>query len=210
MSNGPVVRLSTQPRILPQSTKMDLHFHCAFRFRRAQWLAHMLDSLVRVSRRVRWTAYFETTDCRRQSQRPTRAAVFPTPLPRQWSQKHHRKKPTYEPEGQASSYPTRRSLRMSGYNTFTEVKATFHKSQTRQFAGRGPTKRKVHLSRERITPAESWDLTTGIINHAKGWIPQSHFSSTSLPLSGFTYSWTLSSKFFSTFPRGTSSLSDSC
>ena len=34
--------------------------------------------------------------------------------------------------------------------------------------------------------------------------------STRLLLSGFTYSWTLSSKFFSTFPHGTCSLSDSC
>ena len=31
-----------------------------------------------------------------------------------------------------------------------------------------------------------------------------------LPLNGFTYSWTLSSKFFSTFPHGTCPLSDSC
>ena len=29
----------------------DLYFHCAFRFRRTQWLAYMLNSLVRVSRR---------------------------------------------------------------------------------------------------------------------------------------------------------------
>ena len=42
-----------------------------------------------------------------------------------------------------------------------------------------------------------------------GWIPQISFSFICLPLSGFTYSWTLSSKFFSTFPHGTCPLSDS-
>ena len=40
----------------------DLHFHCAFGFRRALRLAHMLDSLVRVSRRVGWMADQLATD----------------------------------------------------------------------------------------------------------------------------------------------------
>lgn len=42
-----------------------------------------------------------------------------------------------------------------------------------------------------------------------GWIPQANFSFICLPQSNFTYSWTLSSKFFSTFPHGTCPLSDS-
>ena len=44
-----------------------LHFHCAFRFRRAHWLAHMLDSLVRVSRRVGRAANRFATDPMRLS-----------------------------------------------------------------------------------------------------------------------------------------------
>ena len=44
-------------KILPQPTRAGLHFHFAFRFRSTQWLAHMLNSLVRVSRRVRQIAY---------------------------------------------------------------------------------------------------------------------------------------------------------
>ena len=43
------------------------------------------------------------------------------------------------------------------------------------------------------------------------WIPRADCAdSTRLPLNGFTPSWTLSSKFFSTFPEGTCRLSVSC
>jgi hypothetical protein len=48
---------------------VDLHFHCAFRFRRAPWLAYMLDSLVRVSRRVGWGADRFATDPERHRER---------------------------------------------------------------------------------------------------------------------------------------------
>jgi hypothetical protein len=43
-------------KVIPfQSNRVDLYFHYAFGFP-AQQLAHMLDSLVRVSRRVGWVA----------------------------------------------------------------------------------------------------------------------------------------------------------
>ena len=50
---------------------------------------------------------------------------------------------------------------------------------------------------------------------APGLAPRVEFpgrlcGSVRFPLNGFTYSWTLSSKFFSTFPHGTCSLSASC
>ena len=44
---------------------IDFYFHCASRFRKTLRLAHMLHSLVRVSRRVGWVTYFDTADyCR--------------------------------------------------------------------------------------------------------------------------------------------------
>ena len=52
--DGPVVRPRHRRRGIPPETtaRAVLCFHCASRFRNTQRLAHMLDSLVRVSRRV--------------------------------------------------------------------------------------------------------------------------------------------------------------
>ena len=46
----------------PRARRPPFHFHCASGFRRAPWLAHMLDSLVRVSRRAGWVADRFATD----------------------------------------------------------------------------------------------------------------------------------------------------
>lgn len=66
-----------------------------------------------------------------------------------------------------------------------------------------PTITAVTLNRARghLKSFKSWA-------NGKTWISPSGYSGLfRLPLSGFTYSWTLSSKFFSTFPHGTCSLS---
>ena len=48
-ADAPPPRVTTDLRSCRQTT---LHFHCAFEIRQSQSLAHMLDSLVRVSRRA--------------------------------------------------------------------------------------------------------------------------------------------------------------
>lgn len=48
-AGAPPPRVTTDLRSCRQTT---LHFHCAFEIRQSQSLAHMLDSLVRVSRRA--------------------------------------------------------------------------------------------------------------------------------------------------------------
>ena len=48
-AGAPPPRVTTDLRSCRQTT---LHFHCAFEIRQSQLLAHMLDSLVRVSRRA--------------------------------------------------------------------------------------------------------------------------------------------------------------
>ena len=48
-ADAPPPRMTTDLRSCRQTT---LHFHCAFEIRQSQSLAHMLDSLVRVSRRA--------------------------------------------------------------------------------------------------------------------------------------------------------------
>src|SRR6218665_2830487 len=67
---NPPVRGRTDPTQAGRSP--GLHFHCAFGFRSAQRLAHMLDSLVRVSRRVGQVTGRFATDPRRDAGRARR------------------------------------------------------------------------------------------------------------------------------------------
>ena len=72
-------RAGSAPRragILPGQTRACLHFHCARGFA-TQRLAHMLDSLVRVSRRVGWGANQLARDprCTRESRHTWQPAV---------------------------------------------------------------------------------------------------------------------------------------
>ena len=200
-----------------------LYFHFAFGFRRTLRLAHMLDSLVRVSRRVRWNTYWSTTGKSRRvanlcfwlkatnkvdHSEKTQSSFALLPVSTQC-----------EPicERQASpSQLLQHTIRAPGYNmsTFdgqhylpwnnklvaqltvvrTWGKCTKPSSQTFASTASRWMRSRVHdkQPRRRLNPSDP------------------NFGSTRLPLNGFTYSWTLSSKFFSTFPHGTCSLSDSC
>ena len=60
-ADAPPPQVTTDLRSCRQTT---LHFHCAFEIRLSQSLAHMLDSLVRVSRRVGGAADLLTTERR--------------------------------------------------------------------------------------------------------------------------------------------------
>ena len=57
---------------LTSGKRITLYFHCAYEFT-TQSLAHMLDSLVRVSRRVRWVADTDAADLLYHSNEQTTA-----------------------------------------------------------------------------------------------------------------------------------------
>ena len=112
------------------------------------------------------------------------------------------------------SIPSGRPPALAGPNRCYAARATSRRSDGRP-AGRDA------LLREKCTPPRGrWSDATkrprpkpppsAARPHPARWrwiSPFVHSSFAGLPLDGFTYSWTLSSKFFSTFPHGTCSLS---
>jgi len=73
---------------------------------------------------------------------------------------------------------------------------------------RRPTEGEVRPTAATATTERSFGYESAERSQPTGWIPPFDLRGpTRLPPSGFTYSWTLSSKFFATFPHGTCLLS---
>ena len=170
-------------RRVPTSAPRRLHFHCAPGFD-TQILAHMLDSLVRVSRRVDENHFVSIATAdghapvqRRQPQSFALQAANHRPGPSQGANRssvHPRSRGLTAPK----QLPSRRFL--AG-----ELMLTHH-AQDR------PPRPHTKLTTARLRSEVNIRGTTGFQR---------------FPLSNFKYFLTLFSKFFSSFPHGTCSLS---
>jgi len=144
----------------------------------------MLDSLVRVSRRVGDAADLLTTEMRAvQGQCCTR---YTSPL----------------------SYPSAAQLASGAARERPKASPNFGPALSAP-----PTVRRVKRRRNAATGRADRRAVSSLITSPTGCTPESLNlrrrlrGRLRLPLHSFTYFWTLSSKFFSTFPHGTCSLS---
>jgi len=192
-----------------------LCFHFASGFRNTHWLAHMLDSLVRVSRRVGQVTDRFATD---PESTPTARRRRTSAVSGHWRQSPQVERTNGSPEPTPTA---RRGLPRSvdgptpsGAVTPTRASGRGHLLRG-LFAADEPVVAlrppKMHTppraARTRRTPCgcrRRARREAGELNPTDGLCGPLR-----LPLNGFTYCWTLSSKFFSTFPHGTCSLSDS-
>ena len=159
-------------RILPRPAGGCLHFHYAFRFRTTPWLAHMLDSLVRVSRRVGWRTDQFATDPRHQGliqtvtrQRSRRTASSPPQSSKRAGPEAHRH--GERPRSRSRSAP-------KGCNSVPEGSGTFPTSiwlRAEPVVALGPEK--VHPNCQAgVVCGPRRILTLHSRRSASGWIPR--------------------------------------
>ena len=214
----PLLRVNRSSSLSPREA--DFYFHCAFRFSDSQWLAHMLDSLVRVSRRVLKVPKAIASQIGQRSVRELRRQQSSEVRTGTRSDRQHIWRACDEPNAQRAalnlSYTVERVSRDTRVRTWRQAVHSGSTASRRPTpnGSRRPTRRKVHAfaigskngrrgKRERFPSHDRFTPTA-----KREWISPFDLSGFSgLPLNGFTYSWTLSSKCFSTFPHGTCSLS---